>query len=84
MAGGGIFLELNAKINILYVSMEVCDDLWFTFIFSENSADYGGALYVNDSTNSGTCSSVHYGQLLSTTECFLQTTAVQISISYSF
>ena len=39
-------------------------------IFSANSADYGGAMYVDDYTNSGTCAS------LLNTECFFQVLAI--------
>ena len=41
-----------------------------TTIFIANSADYGGAVYVADDTNSGTCASD------TKTECFFQVLAI--------
>ena len=60
--GGGIFMEVNSHLNV---------DLRFsTLILKENSAEYyGGAIYIADGTNPGTCSSIAYGTY---TECFLQ------------
>ena len=66
--GGGLSLEANAKLYILkyeeyYSNTE-------SAIFTGNSADYGGAVYVDDDTNSGTCASDPK------TECFFQILAV--------
>ena len=68
--GGGICLSVNAKLYILkktqyYENMS-------TFIFTKNVANYGGAIYVADETNSGTCGSISYKTHSTTTECFLQ------------
>ena len=41
-----------------------------TALFTGNSADYGGAVYVDDDTNSGTCVSDPK------TECFFQALAL--------
>ena len=69
--GGGISLEANAKFYILkydymllyyYANYEDFN----TTTFTANSADYGGAIYVDDDTNSGTCTSN------TETECFFQ------------
>ena len=62
--GGGLSLEANARLVVL--RYELGDILFgrttFTYnqsdtiiIFSDNSAGYGGAVYVDDDTNSGTC-----------------------------
>ena len=75
--GGGLSLEANAKLvtvkylysidysNFLYPSYQQS----YTTIFSGNSAKYGGAVYVDDDTNSGTCTSDPK------TECFFQVLA---------
>ena len=69
--GGGLSLEANAKLYILQYDSDMVDcrtgfDDDSTLIFIANSADYGGAVYVDDDTNSGTCASD------SKSECFLQ------------
>ena len=70
--GGGLSLEANAKLYILKyneVDYYVKDDT-NTTTFTANSADYGGAIYVDDHTNSGTCASD------TKTECFFQVLAI--------
>ena len=42
-----------------------------------NSADYGGAVFGADETNSGICASESYNILSMTTECFIQLLSVQ-------
>ena len=44
----------------------------YTFTFIGNSAEYGGALFVADDTNSGTCASTSYKSYSAATECFIQ------------
>ena len=73
--GGGLSLEANAKLYILkYDSIIVSEFLNMydtnTTIFMGNRAHYGGAVYVDDDTNSGTCASDPK------TECFLQVLAI--------
>ena len=72
--GGGLSLEANAKVNILKHDLIIpaifYDTDTTTFIFTVNEADYGGAVYVDDDTNSGTCASE------TNTECFFQNLAV--------
>ena len=78
--GGGLSLEANANVIILkhdygkiLVGIIVGNNLMYkqsyAIIFSANSADYGGAVYVDDDTNSGTCASDPK------TECFFQVLA---------
>ena len=78
--GGGLSLEANAKLVILkYEDGEILlsDSTYrhytynqsYTMIFLGNSANYGGAIYVNDDTNSGTCTND------SKTDCFFQSLA---------
>ena len=66
--GGGLSLEANAKLNIQKYYDSVND--FNTVIFTGNSAHYGGAVYVDDDTISGTCTSDPK------TECFFQVLAV--------
>ena len=67
--GGGMNLELNSKLYVLK------SEAFFTIFtnrcflnFTDNHANYGGAVYVEDSTNPGSCSS--------DSECFIQTLAL--------
>ena len=67
--GGGLSLEANTKFYILKYDYHYNDDdndLINTTTFAANSADYGGAMYVDDDTNSGTCAGS------TETECFFQ------------
>lgn len=41
--------------------------------FEYNLASHGGAIYVDDYTNSGTCASTSYSTYSASTECFIQT-----------
>ena len=63
-AGGGVCLELNSKLYILIANFYKTN-----FYFVNNSAKYGGAVYVADETTSGTCASESQS---TTTECFIQ------------
>ena len=60
--GGGLFLEANAKLYVLkgrhYNLSKV--------LFMGNIADYGGAIYVDDDSYSGTCA------IVPRSECFFQ------------
>ena len=71
--GGGLSLEGNAKLYILkYDYISIYDDTnTTTFAANMNSADYGGAIHVDDDTNSGTCASS------TETECFFQVLALR-------
>ena len=59
--GGGLSLEVSTKFYVLKYdvvsSFYVYDDDTNTTMFTDNSADYGGAIYVDDDTISGTCTS---------------------------
>ena len=73
--GGGLSLEANAKLYILRY-IPVCRlDINVAITFTANSADYGGAVHVDDDTNSGTCTSD------TKTECFFQVLAIYNPIS---
>ena len=69
--GGGLSLEANAKLLILkyhyLISFIYMYNRQFNVtVFLANSAKYGGAIYVDDDTYSGTCTSDPK------TECFFQ------------
>ena len=68
--GGGIYLEQNSKLYVLTVSGNI--GKVDVIKFRGNSADYGGAVYVADETNSGTCASTSSQQYLTITECFIE------------
>ena len=71
--GGGVSLEANSKLYILKYNLVESTNAYLvnTTVFTANSAhSYGGAMYVDDHTDSGGCTSS------SKTECFLQVLAV--------
>ena len=75
--GGGLSLEANANVYILRYQFifdnpdsHEKDGSYSMLRFIANSAHYGGAICVNDNTNSGTCSSHPK------TECFFQVLAL--------
>ena len=70
--GGGIFLEVNAKLYIQRREWSVMFDNIPAVIFDSNLASFGGAIYVDDSTNFGTCSSISYIRGTTSSECFVQ------------
>ena len=77
--GGGLSLEANAKLYVLkYDAIPNTDTTIFTAtdtnttIFTANKADYGGAVYVDDDTNSGACAS----KSKTDSECFFQVLAI--------
>ena len=72
--GGGLSLEANAKLYILKYTLTTTLD-HTTTIFIANSADYGGAVYVDDDTNSGTCASDPK------LECFFQVLALYSEVN---
>ena len=76
--GGGIFFEGNSK---LYLSKEDPFSHFTTdkrkSLFISNKARYGGAIFIADGTDSGTCASVPSNGVQSiTTECTLQVLAL--------
>ena len=65
--GGGLYLEVNSKLYVLKTSVTFLNEQYF-ISFIGNQAKYGGAVYVADDTNSGTC--------LPANECFIQSLAL--------
>ena len=76
--GGGMYLEVNSKLYVLKASpiYTFSSSVRVYFInFTDNNASYGGAVYVADDTNSGTC--------LPDNDCFIQSqTLYQSNSSY--
>ena len=70
--GGGLSLEANAKFYVLKLDfISIRHKIGInTASFTANTANYGGAVYVDDDTNSGTCTG------MPNTECFLQALAI--------
>ena len=71
--GGGVYLELNSQLLILKLGTRHCVQFYFT----ENSAYYGGAIYVRDRSFIETCSvadTVKF-QTYDGTYCFVQVTS---------
>ena len=67
--GSGLYLEMSAKLYVLKPqrSQNNSENL---LVFTDNYANYGGAIYVADDTNSGAC--------LHDNECFIQILALHI------
>ncbi len=74
-AGGAICAEQNSKLYVMSLIDDVFDH--DTLIFFNNSANYGGAVYVSDGTNSGICASESYQIYSTKTECFFQVLSLQ-------
>ena len=74
-------LDSNAKLymitypTFLYVTDPRENNNANTAAFRANTADYGGAVYVDDDTNSGACASDPK------TECFFQVLAIHSQMS---
>ena len=68
--GGGLSLEASAKFYIL--KYDYSDDDHNRTIFTANHADYGGAVYMDNESNSGTCASN------TKSECFFQVLAIYL------
>ena len=79
--GGGACLELNTKLYVIKSKPECINiqtrcysspETWLRLHFTNNSADYGGALYIADDTNSGACATVPFSVRSTVSECFFQ------------
>ena len=64
LAGGALYLEVNAKIYVLKADMSHTEKE-YSLVFKDNHASYGGAVYVADNTSANACASGN--------ECFIQT-----------
>ena len=82
-AGGGACLELNSKLYVLVINgYRYFNEMDFNFQYINNSANYGGAVYIADETNFGTCASESYQIQSTTTECFIQPLSVGTYVYY--
>ena len=70
ISGGAIFLSTNTKLYSLLIASSV-----HQVYFVKNSAQYGGALYIEDQTNFEQCNSTRMSAT-SSSECFFQTLAL--------
>ena len=76
--GGGLSLEVNAKLYVLkYNIIPFLSLNAFAAIFVANTAVYGGAVYADDDTNTGACSTYRKS------ECFFQALAVHSYSNYN-
>lgn len=90
--GGGVCLENNAKLYALKPTEKLhqfyydykYSDSYYAMLFCDNLATYGGAVYVTDETNSGTCNSPSYKLYSSLTECPIQVLALQYPMRREF
>ena len=74
--GGGLYLEMNSKLYVLKFTPH--NEPFSIVTFSGNSADYGGAVYVSDYSNLGTCNPSFSSQYKAR-ECFFQVLAIYSS-----
>ena len=65
--GSGLYLESGAKLYVFKLTATFKSE-HLLILFQDNHASYGGAIYVDDDTNSGACSPDN--------ECFIQTLAL--------
>ena len=92
--GGGMYLESSAKVYLLKGEEDYCEcdnvpDVFMlntsctTLLIHNNTADYGGAMYVDDDTNSGTCNVTPFSDKTTiSSECFIQGLSLYV-ICYS-
>ena len=88
LRGGGLSLETNSKLYVLKrielnfdnttSNIMLVDNVTANTVqFISNIADmHGGAVYINDNTDSGTCTSTSSEVTSQTAECFLQVLAL--------
>ena len=87
--GGGMCLESSAKVYLLKTEMECLESYnffgtckvntssWITLHLHSNTANYGGAVYVADDTNSATCYVTPFSDKTTvSSECFIQSLAL--------
>lgn len=72
--GGGVCLDANSKLYIFKKDWSSCIS-YVAITFTANSADYGGALFIADETDSGVCASTSYQISSVITECSIQSIA---------
>ena len=81
IAGGAIFLEANSKLTLLkdYIFEATTNRSAVNFV--GNSARYGGAVYVDDASNTESCLSNPFNTTSSKSECFLNVVSTQTVVT---
>ena len=79
--GGGIHLEGNSKITIMKDFVFETDIESSALNFIGNLAHYGGAIYIDDATNSGSCESNPFEVKLLKSECFIRIVSTQTIVT---
>ena len=70
--GGGTFLTSNSKITIIHQGYTTY--MWDLRIrLLNNSADFGGGIFVDDEANSKSCDASNFSNVSTGDDCFLQT-----------
>ena len=79
--GGGLYLEANSKITLFKEYVFELPKVQSAVNFIGNAADYGGAVYVDDASNSGSCASNPFNINSPKSECFFQVVATHTSLT---
>ena len=85
--GGAAVLSQGSKIYIHKTVEEAIDQRNIKLYFTNNSAEYGGALYIADNTNTGTLCELSVRsrvQTISSEECFIQTLRLYYPLNSTF
>lgn len=85
--GGAVSLLEGSKVYLLKTIGESLDEFIIKLIFSNNSALFGGALYVSDTTNTRVLCEHSKGpkvQSLTSAECFIQSLGLYYPSNFSF
>ena len=78
--GGGLCLEANSKV-IMLKDFIFRTTMRTTLNFVGNSAQYGGAIYVDDESNSGSCVSNPFEIKSPKSECFISVVSTQTIVT---
>jgi predicted outer membrane repeat protein len=73
--GGALFLEANSKVTLLKDYIFETEMNVSALNFIGNSAELGGAIYVDDESNSGACASNPFERNSINSECFVRVVA---------
>ena len=79
--GGALYLEANSRVTLLK------DYLFYTLMnvsalsFLNNTAMFGGAIFIDDQSNSGSCASNPFDINAQQSECFIHVIATQVILT---
>lgn len=79
--GGALYMQANSKLTLLKDYVFELPKSQNTMSFVRNTADYGGAVYVDDESNSDACASNPFDASALKAECFLQVVATHTSLT---